>query len=70
LFQLPQSFVDTKHKEGEITVTLDRIHRGANTCLAPGGGVKADTAVYSFWTRDMAGNVSDTVSTEPILIRD
>ncbi len=69
LFQIPQDFLNTKEREGEITVTLDRIHRGANNCPAPGGGVKVDTAVYSFWTRDMAGNVSDTVSTEPILIR-
>ena len=70
LFQLPQNFLDTKKREGEITITLDRIHRGANTCLAPGGGVKVDTAIFSFWTRDKAGNVSDTVSTQPILIRD
>jgi hypothetical protein len=69
LFQLPQSFLDAKKKEGNVTITLDQIHRGANTCLAPGGGVKVDTAIYSFWTRDLAGNVSDTVSTEPILIR-
>ncbi len=68
LFQLPQDFIDTKKKEGDVTITLDQIHRGANTCLAPGGGVKVDTAIYSFWTRDLAGNVSDTVSTEPILI--
>ncbi|MCC7400416.1 MAG: hypothetical protein IT214_02930 [Chitinophagaceae bacterium] len=69
LFLLPQSFIDTKKTEGEITVTLDQIHRGANTCLAPGGGVKADTAIFSFWTRDRAGNLSDTVSTKPIIIR-
>lgn len=70
LFLLPQNFIDTKKKEGEVTVTLDRIHRGANTCLAPGGGVKVDTAIYSFWTRDLAGHASDTVSTGPIIIRD
>lgn len=70
LFQIPQDFLNTKKTQGDVTITLDRIRRGANNCLAPGGGVKVDTAVYSFWTRDMAGNVSDTVSTEPILIRD
>lgn len=69
-FPLPQNFIDTKKTEGEITVTLDRIHRGANNCLAPGGGVKVDTAIYSFWNRDKAGNLSDTVSTGPIIIRD
>lgn len=70
LFQIPQDFIDTKKTEGEVTITLDRIHRGANTCLATGGGVKVDTSIFSFWTRDAAGNVSDTISTEPILIRD
>ncbi|MBS1921714.1 MAG: hypothetical protein JST17_15820 [Bacteroidetes bacterium] len=70
LFLIPQSFIDTKKTEGEITVTLDRISRGANNCPAPGGSTKPDTAIYSFWTRDNAGNVSDTVSTQPILIHD
>ncbi|HWC54482.1 MAG TPA: hypothetical protein VG676_12930 [Chitinophagaceae bacterium] len=68
-FPLPQSFIDTKKNEGEITVTLDAIKRGGNKCVGPGGGVKVDTAIYSFWTRDKAGNVSDTAYTEPILIR-
>ncbi|MFI5133069.1 MAG: hypothetical protein ACHQEB_01980 [Chitinophagales bacterium] len=68
-FPLPQSFLDAKQTEGDVVLSLDKIHRGANTCLAPGGGVKIDTAVYSFWTRDAAGNKSDTVSTGPIIIR-
>lgn len=70
MFLLPMDFVTTKKAEGKITITLDRIHRGANACLAPGGGVKVDTAVYSFWTRDMAGHTSDTISTPNIIIRD
>lgn len=69
LFQIPSDFIKTKKTEGEVRITLDRIHRGANTCLAPGGGVKVDTAIYSFWTRDLGGHSSDTVSTSPILIR-
>jgi len=68
-FNIPGGFIDSKTKEAEIIVTLSKTDRGANTCFAPGGGVKVDTAIFSFWTRDRAGNVSDTVFTKPILIR-
>jgi hypothetical protein len=69
LFAIPQDFIDTKKKEGDIVITLDRRNRGGNACTASGGGAKIDTAVFSFWTRDKAGNTSDTVSTDPIIIR-
>jgi len=68
-FNIPGSFIDTKKKEAEIIVTLSKTDRGANTCFAPGGGVKTDTTIFSFWTRDNAGNTSDTAYTTPILIR-
>lgn len=68
-FNLPGDFINTQKKEAEIIVTLSKTDRGANTCFAPGGGVKVDTAIFSFWTRDRAGNTSDTVKTEPIIIR-
>ncbi len=69
LFLLPQDFINSKSSEGEVTISLDQIHRGANTCPAQGGGVRPDTCTYSFWTRDRAGNLSDTVTTKPIIIR-
>jgi hypothetical protein len=69
LFSIPQDFIDAKKKEGDVVITLDRTNRGGNSCTASGGGAKIDTAVFSFWTRDRAGNTSDTVSTEPIIIR-
>jgi hypothetical protein len=68
-FSIPQSFIDTKKKEADIIITLDKNNRGANTCFVSGGGVKIDTTVFSFWTRDRAGNNSDTVYTKPIIIR-
>ncbi|MBK5270621.1 MAG: hypothetical protein JJE22_06365 [Bacteroidia bacterium] len=68
-FNIPGGFIDTKEKEAEIIVTLSKTDRGANTCFASGGGVKADTAIFSFWIRDRAGNTSDTVQTKPIIIR-
>jgi len=68
-FNIPGDFIDTKKKEAEIIVTLSKTDRGANTCFAQGGGVKVDTAIFSFWTRDNAGNTSDTVQTDPIIIR-
>jgi hypothetical protein len=69
LFSIPLDFINQKKKEGEVEITLTRLQRGGNTCSAPGGGVKPDTAVFSFWTRDQAGNKSDTAFTDPIIIR-
>jgi hypothetical protein len=68
-FAIPQSFIDTKEKQGDVIVTFDKLNRGGNACAASGGGAKIDTAVFSFWTRDLAGNKSDSVTTKPIIIR-
>ena len=68
-FSIPQGFLDTKKNEGDIIIALDKKDRGANFCSGPGGSVKIDTAIFSFWTRDLAGNKSDTVYTQPIIIR-
>ncbi|MES1220445.1 MAG: hypothetical protein ABUT20_33395, partial [Bacteroidota bacterium] len=68
-FNIPGDFISTKKKEAEIIVTLSKTDRGANTCFGPGGTIKVDTTIFSFWTRDQAGNTSDTVKTSPILIR-
>ena len=68
LFAIPTDFLNTNKKEGEIEITLTKGQRGGNTCPAPGGGVKPDTTIFSFWTRDRAGNKSDTARTDPIII--
>lgn len=68
-FNIPGDFIDTKKKEAEIIVTLNKTDRGANTCFISGGGVKIDTAIFSFWIKDKAGHTSDTASTKPIIIR-
>ncbi len=67
-FIIPADFISTKQMEGEVVVTLDRIKRGANSCFQPGGAIRPDTTVFSFWTRDKAGNVSDTARSEQIII--
>ena len=69
-FFIPQDFIDSKEKEGEVVVTLARNDRGGNSCSTPGGGTKADTVVYKFWTEDRAGNKSDTTQTKNIIILD
>lgn len=69
-FFIPQDFIDAKEKEGEVVVTLARNDRGGNSCSTPGGGTKADTVVYKFWTEDRAGNKSDTTQTKNIIILD
>ncbi|MBC7948040.1 MAG: hypothetical protein H7Y42_09200 [Chitinophagaceae bacterium] len=68
LFAIPNDFLGSKENEGELVITLDKIRRGSNSCFIPGGGVRADTTVFSFWTRDKAGNVSDTAYSDEIII--
>ena len=68
LFFIPQEFIDTRQIEGELVVSLDENSRKDNQCTIPGGGTKPDTATFSFWTRDKAGNVSDTAFTQKIII--
>lgn len=67
-FSIPDEFIKTKGGRGEVNVILDRIKRGSNSCFQPGGAIRPDTTVYSFWTRDKAGHVSDTARTETIII--
>ena len=67
-FSIPNEFIKTKGLRGEVDVILDRIKRGSNSCFLPGGGIRPDTTVFSFWTRDKAGHVSDTTRTETIII--
>ena len=67
-YVIPDDFISTKKTEGEISISLDRLKRGSNTCFLPGGGIKPDTTIFKFWTRDKAGNVSDTALSEKIII--
>jgi len=67
-FTIPADFIATKKTKGEVVITLDRINRGGNSCFAPGGGIRPDTTVFGFWTRDKAGHISDTAYSEQIII--
>ena len=68
LFQIPSQFIDSKNKEGDIVLDLTKIQRHSNLCQGTGNSFLTDTTVYSFWTKDKAGNVSDTVRSVPIII--
>ena len=68
LFEIPGSFIDSKNKDGDIVLDLAKSQRHSNLCPGPGSTFKTDTTVFSFWTKDRAGNVSDTVRSEPIII--
>lgn len=67
-FVIPPDFLKTKGNHGEVVVTLDQNNRGSNACFLPGGATRPDTAVFKFWTRDKAGNTSDTAVSEQIII--
>jgi len=68
IFQIPQDFIDSKQNDGDIVLDLTKSQRHSNLCNGPGGGFLSDTTVFSFWTKDKAGNLSDTVRSEPIII--
>src|SRR5262245_33180816 len=67
-FVIPPDFIKTKGTHGEVVVSLNSNDRGSNACFLPGGAIRPDTAVFKFWTRDKAGNVSDTAVSETIVI--
>jgi hypothetical protein len=68
LFQIPDQFISSKNNDGEIVLDLPKTLRHSNLCPAPGSTYMTDTTVYSFWTKDRAGNLSDTVRSTPIII--
>lgn len=68
-FTIPDDFLQSKRTEGELVVSFSQINRGANKCPdSDPSKYKTDTAVYSFWIRDKAGNKSDTAYSEPIIL--
>jgi hypothetical protein len=66
--KIPAEFIKTKQREGEIVLTMDKIIRGSNQCQGSGSTFKPDTAQFKFWTKDAAGNVSDTAVSPVIII--
>jgi hypothetical protein len=67
-FSIPDDFIKTKGTHGEVNLTLNKSDRGSNGCSVPGGGTRPDTTIFKFWTRDKAGNTSDTAFSEQIII--
>jgi hypothetical protein len=68
LFKIPEEFISSKNNSGDIVLTLSKAQRHSNQCPGPGGTFKTDTTVFRFWTKDLAGNVSDTIWSDPIII--
>lgn len=70
LFSIPTDFIDAKEQQGEVVITLTKANRLRNACTLPGGATRPDTTVFSFWTKDRAGNVSDTARSSTIIFLD
>jgi hypothetical protein len=68
LFKIPDEFLASKYNSGDIVLTLSKGQRHANQCQGSGSTFKTDTTVFRFWTKDLAGNVSDTIWSDPIII--
>lgn len=68
LFKIPVEFINSKNTEGEIVLSLAKGQRHSNFCPGPGSTFKTDTTTFSFWTKDAAGNKSDTLRSTAIII--
>jgi len=68
IFQIPDQFIRSKNNDGDIVLDLPKVLRHSNLCLGTSNEPITDTTVFSFWTKDKAGNVSDTASSQPIII--
>lgn len=68
IFTIPAQFLDSKNNDGDIVLDLTKLQRHSNLCQGTGNSFLTDTTVYRFWTKDKAGNVSDTAVSQPIII--
>ncbi|MEY3436282.1 MAG: hypothetical protein RL335_738 [Bacteroidota bacterium] len=62
LYRIPNDAPKTKNFDGEVYISFSYPVELQPRCIRP------DTAVFSFWMKDAAGNRSDTVKTQPIII--
>lgn len=62
LYRVPSDVPRTSNFDGEITLTFQYAVALRPRCA------RNDTATFSIWMKDAAGNKSDTVRTEPIII--
>jgi hypothetical protein len=62
LYHIPNDVPRTSNFDAEIIVTFKYPLALQPQCTQP------DTAVFSFWMKDAANNISDTVHTPPIII--
>jgi hypothetical protein len=65
---IPSEFISSGEKSGDIRLVMDRSVRGDNQCRGTGSTFKNDTVTFRFWTKDKAGNVSDTAVSDPIVL--
>jgi hypothetical protein len=61
------SIISQKNLQGDIELTLQS-GTFVNPCFIPPSFFRTDTATFKFWIRDKAKNVSDTVTSPPIVI--
>lgn len=62
LYRIPDDAPRTKNFDGEVVISFSYPVELQPRCIRP------DTAVFRFWMKDKAGNRSDTVKTQPIII--
>ncbi len=68
LLSIPEEFISSGEKSGDIRLVMTRAVRGDNQCRGTGSTFKNDTVTFRFWTKDKAGNVSDTAVSDPVVL--
>lgn len=67
-YKIP-TFTATKNLEGEFEICFGYgINLGCPSIREPQCIGQNDTCVFRFWARDLAGNVSDTISSSTVII--
>lgn len=62
IYRIPSDVPKTRNFDGEVFISFSYPVELQPRCTRP------DTATFRFWMKDEAGNLSDTVKTQPIII--
>lgn len=68
-YKMPDNFTSVKNLKGEIQICYSYgINLGCPGIIEPRCIGRNDSATYRFWIQDKAKNVSDTISSEEIVV--
>jgi len=67
-YPIPSGVPDIRNAEGEIEITYSHLPDATFPLIGEPSCGENDTCIYRFALSDRAGNISDTISTPPVVI--